>query len=178
MQTNDPAYLFERYGRLARVVSDERGLPVVAEVPRDTLRGLFMRAAHWREEVELPNHEVKLRPILPPGYIATDFAAHADWPVRALFGLSPIPVLRLDGTLHTEPGYDTRSGWWYQPSPDLAAFQAPVHLNAEAVRPAVAVNGQRRSWLAVARNSSICSFTRCVANARARAPARPPTARP
>jgi hypothetical protein len=136
MRTNKPARLFVRFGRLARVLSDEWGLPVIADLDRRALAGMLMRSAHWQMAIEGEN-DPKVKPILPPAYVVSDIAAHGDWPFPGLRGISSIPVLRPDGSLWSTTGYDAHSGWWYQPGPALADFQVPQHVSPDQLLQAV-----------------------------------------
>jgi hypothetical protein len=144
--TNDPAILFQRFGRLVAVVHDESGLPVITDVSHAGLRGFLMRAAEWEADVRLPNGQVATQAVQPPGYVVADIHAHGDWPLPALRGISPIPVLRADGSLHTAPGYDSLSGWWYEPGKDLGEqFSLSEPITTEHVRNAVVL---LTDWLA------------------------------
>ncbi len=141
MATNEPAYLFQRYGRLASVVPDEHGLPAIADVSQGALRGYLSRAAHWKLDVKLRSGEIETRSTLPPGYVVADIASHGDWPLPAPRGISPIPVLRSDGSLHTTPGYDHKSGYWYEPGGILAGrhFSIPDPIAAQDIQQAARV---------------------------------------
>ena len=114
--TNQPAYLFQRYGRLTRIVPDEHGLPAVADVSQSALKGILARSALWQAEVKTRKGEIVLERLQPPAYVVEDIASHGDWPLPALKGISAIPILRPDGSLHTTHGYDARTGYWYEPS--------------------------------------------------------------
>jgi hypothetical protein len=139
MDTNDPAYLFVRFNRLTSVQADERGLPKIIDVDHPYLRGLLMRAAYWKVAVKLRSGERDTRATQVPGYVPADVLAHGDWPFSPLRGISAIPVLRADGTLHTTPGFDEQSGYWYEPSLDLAGFHTPEHITEADVRAAAIV---------------------------------------
>ena len=138
--TNQPAYLFQRYGRLTRVVPDEHGLPTIADVSQSALKGMLARSAMWQAEA-LVWGQAQTKRIQPPGYVVEDIASHGDWPLPALKGISATPILRKDGSLHSTPGYDAATGFWYEPSGVLAnrPFIPPEHITREDIARAVQV---------------------------------------
>lgn len=53
----------------------------------------------------------------PPGYCPAAIAARGDWPgIRQLEGFTDCPLLRSDGTIIEQPGYDAATGLIFLPS--------------------------------------------------------------
>ena len=52
----------------------------------------------------------------PTPAIVNALLARGRWPIHPLVGISETPVVRPDGTIRQEPGYDEETGWYYSPS--------------------------------------------------------------
>lgn len=61
---------------------------------------------------------VEWQPALPSPAVISGVLARRQWPLRHLSSVSETPVLRPDGTLLQEPGYDRATGYVYRPSCD------------------------------------------------------------
>lgn len=115
-------HLFQRSGRLVRVVSTEptarqevrRGTraPVIAELPIAGLRDAITR----RCVLFKPDKDGNLKAAHPPEWLPSSVAARRHFPgFRELAGISTIPVLRPDGSIWQTPGYDLVTGMLYRP---------------------------------------------------------------
>lgn len=78
------------------------------------LRVEMSRSARWVKCSET-SEGTKYTPTLPPDWAVDAIIAHNELPFRRAVGISEIPILRPDGRLHREPGYDTSTGWIYEP---------------------------------------------------------------
>ncbi|MCK6502706.1 hypothetical protein L6R53_04800 [Myxococcota bacterium] len=91
--------------------------------------GLLHRVADWVRETERGP-----RPARVPPDIARDLCALPDPVVPRLTGLTPLPVLRRDGTVLAEAGYDAASGLFCRPLPALAAACSALPEPAASAR--------------------------------------------
>lgn len=114
---NHPPILFVRGGRLVHVVSDENGTHSIAQVTEAALRGRMTRCADFRRGWKNRNGEKTLCSTNPPIDVVRDVMALTaiDWKFPPLEGLAASPILRPDGTILTEPGYDPATQVVYAP---------------------------------------------------------------
>jgi hypothetical protein len=117
VRANDPPTMFVRSGLLSMIARDEDGAAGIKPLTVDALRGRlahaarFVRASRKGESVAMP----------PPKEMAQMLHAAGEWPgVPPLVGLSGVPVLRPDGTVHDAPGYDAGSRIFYDAGPSAA----------------------------------------------------------
>ena len=103
-----------RFGTaLVRVPDDTDGLDTLDAVK---LAGLLHRVADWVRE-----DEGNVRAARVPTDIARDLVALPDPSVPRLVGLTPLPVLRRDGSVLADVGYDVASGMFCRTDHALAA---------------------------------------------------------
>ncbi len=119
--------LFERAGRLVHVVPPQpaagdacrrpAGAPVVR--PLTDARVREMLAAHC-ELVKAPRPGKEPRAAHPPLWMVRALLERGSWPeLPSLEGVVECPVLRPDGSVLQEPGYDAGSGLYLMPSIDF-----------------------------------------------------------
>ena len=108
--------LFHRGGILVRVLRDNQpldgivrpgGSPTIQAMPAANLRERMTRCANFvkpgRKDQEIPAH--------PAAWLVSAVEARGEWPgLRHLAAVSDTPVLRSDGSVWQEPGYDKRTG--------------------------------------------------------------------
>ncbi len=134
--------LYQRGGKLVRTLRDgvsamagarmAPGALTVADVPPEQLRSALSRSAEWLQEVTKPGGESWLKPVLPPVWVVASVRTRGEWSFRPLRGVIEAPTLRPDGTLLTEPGYDSRTGLYYDPPVGLRVPVPVVPTHAEA----------------------------------------------
>jgi hypothetical protein len=121
-------------GGLAHVAADEDApLPVAASaLTPPVLAGLLAEHAYvYRlrtQETKDGKPKVVKEEVTPPGYILTAVLAGKTWPkVQPLRGIIGAPILRRDGTLLQEPGYDEATGLYLARRVDLPTVpEAPT----------------------------------------------------
>lgn len=86
------------------------GAPVILQLTRAALRDKLDRAANW-----VKCTREGLKSALPPAWVTEQVLARTGWPFPPLEGVVATPVLRPDGTLLDTPGYDSRTGLFYEP---------------------------------------------------------------
>ncbi|HEX4145893.1 MAG TPA: bifunctional DNA primase/polymerase [Pirellulales bacterium] len=120
---SDPE-LYQRGGVLVRVVRDaqpedgitrSRASSTIAAIPPAALRERMTRFAGFScltrqgdSVVEIPTH--------PTAWLVNAVHVRADWPgIRYLAGISDVPILRSDGSIWQDAGYDPRTGVLFEP---------------------------------------------------------------
>jgi len=111
---NTPPRLFVAAGRMSEVLPNEKQREVVREMTEAGLRGRLTRAADYCRktakgfvEVYPPQEVVRDLLALPPGLLG--------FPV--LDGVVSTPIVRPDGNIVAEPGYDSETRLVYAPEP-------------------------------------------------------------
>ena len=148
----DPA-LFQRGNMLVRVLREtatyydeagavrpmdlcrDPGAPRIAPVPPALLREKLTRFARWRSVKVIKGEEVAL-PAHPPAWAVDSLMHWGNWDeIRHLESIIETPVLRPDGTILLEPGYDAATGLLLEPHAEFPAVAKEPTL-VDAVRAA------------------------------------------
>ncbi|WP_017585507.1 hypothetical protein [Nocardiopsis ganjiahuensis] len=121
---------YVRNGALSQIVqvsgdvlaAQENTLPLaVVDVTADALRRLLARHAYLYKTSEKKDGTIKRTPVSPSVSIAKAALSETHWPkVRPLAGVVGAPVMRPDGTVLQDPGYDDATRLYYAPVRDLA----------------------------------------------------------
>jgi hypothetical protein len=135
-QSNDPPAVFVRGGQLARVVSDENGAPSVETFDRVRMRCRLSEVANFFA-VRKIDDSFELVGTNPPLSLAENVLAQTSWSLPPLAGIARAPILRHDGTIHTQPGYDPVSRLVYRPDPELALAPIPEYPDINEVHACV-----------------------------------------
>lgn len=130
---NDPPTLFTRGDTLARVQTNE-GTCRIVTLGEDHLRGHLTRAADF---MRWGRNEA--RHASPPRDVVRDILAAAEWGFPRLRGLIRTPMVRTDGSLLTQEGFDAATGLFYAPPPGFQLPPIPEHPTAVDVREAIAL---------------------------------------
>ena len=128
--------VYQRGGALVYVVADQSplrgitrpaGASRIAPLPLPTLREYLSGAAVWTTDGEDGPKVVHV-----PTTCVQAVAARGQWMgLRALEGIVDCPMLRPDGSVIEEPGYDEATGVIYTPSRKYPAVPAkPTHADA------------------------------------------------
>jgi hypothetical protein len=129
--------VYQRGGELVRVsveVPPTDG-PAVSVVPRiESIPGPALRDVISRRVQFVKVTEEGERPAHPPAWCVGAVGARGTWAgVRPLAGVVSFPVLRRDGTVLTEAGYDARTGLFlHWPHAPLPIPDAPTATDAKA----------------------------------------------
>lgn len=113
--------LYQRGGILVRVIRDRQptdgilrceGSATIQVMPAANLRERMTRVATFtklnRNEVEVAAH--------PAAWLVSAVDARGEWDgIRHLMGLSDTPILRTDGSIWQQAGYDERTGVLFEP---------------------------------------------------------------
>lgn len=127
--SNKPPAIFERGGEPARVGTDERDEPVIQTLGVDEIRHHMCASADYYKLTA----KGEVNQVNPPSDIAKDILASPARPFPALTGIVETPYLRPDGTVHSEPGYDPATRYYYAPAPGFAMPPVPEFPTPEDV---------------------------------------------
>ena len=101
---NDPPFLFVRSGQMVAVTTDEKNRQVIIEVSEAVLRGRLTRSADYFRT------NAKGDPVdcAPPIEVVRDILAlpRGDWCLHSLDAVVEAPILRPNGSVLANPGYD------------------------------------------------------------------------
>jgi hypothetical protein len=111
---NNPPKIFVRMGELVRIQADEDGRPCIKELSEAGLRHYLTQAADFMRAGKDGATKVS-----PPKDLVQNILAAPAWPFPALRGIVEVPVLRPDGSILGEPGYDLVTRLYYAPTPGL-----------------------------------------------------------
>jgi hypothetical protein len=132
-KANKPERIFRRTGTLTRISVDENRRPSTEALNESAFRGYLERAANF---IEIDSEGI-IHPIPPPLTVVRDCLALGDWQFPPLSGITEVPVMRPDGTVLTELGYDSASNLYYCPSPTLSVPPIPDKPTDSDVKAAV-----------------------------------------
>ncbi len=118
-RNNDPPQLFVREGALCRIRKNERNEPSIDVLNESAVRGILARSACWYKE----NERGGLTDISPPMDVVRDVLALGDLDFPPLISIIETPIIRPDGSLCSEAGYDPKTHLLYLPPVD---FQLPL----------------------------------------------------
>jgi len=129
---NHPPFLFRRAGGLVRISRDEKNHPKIINLTDVQLRGMIARSASFFKETEKG-----LVATAPPMDTVKDILALGEWSFPALEGLVQAPVMRPDGTVFTEPGYDPQTRLYYVKPDDLFVPPIPENPSTQEVQESI-----------------------------------------
>lgn len=125
-RANDPPELFVQGGRLVRYRADEDGRPMVEALTRDELRIEAVRRISFERTVTRKDGGIDVKFVNPPPDLLSNVLKLGEWEgIPPLAGVVEAPVLREDGSVVSDPGYDPASGLLLHPSDGLERFRLP-----------------------------------------------------
>ena len=131
---NTPPILFIRAGRLVRVFPDERGRSVIETLTIDHVRGYLSLAADflWNGA----SHKN------PPDAVVGGVRSMGGWQMPRLEGVTETPVMRPDGSVLANSGYDADTRLVYAPADNLALPPIPQSPSRDDVQAAFSLLGE------------------------------------
>jgi hypothetical protein len=134
LRINSPPHIFVRSDGLTRQKINEKGAPVLQHLNENMLRGILARSAKYVRT------KGRSQPIdyNPPLDVVRDILSFGSWPgIPPIEGIVESPVIRQDGTILDQPGYDAASALFYAPSDSLKTLNVPEKPSRdEAIRAA------------------------------------------
>lgn len=132
---NDPPFLFVRDGRLVAIRINETGRYVIYELSDVQLRGHLTNLASFYILTESGRKNCP-----PPLYVAKDILGLANLAERfdGIQAITEVPVLRPDGTVLDQSGYDAATKLYYAPVAGLEFPPVPTNPTPADIEEAVA----------------------------------------
>jgi len=116
---NNPPRIFQRGGGLCRIISIDGNRYKIDDMTDYALRNEMSLASKFEK---FDGHGKECH---PPLDLAKSVLALGKWEMPFLNGLINAPVMRADGTLLLEPGYDAATGLCYLPEASLEVPSIP-----------------------------------------------------
>ena len=127
---NDPPKIFQRATDPVHIDQDDQGRPVITELPEAVLDSYIHQAANFIRESDDGVRQVDL-----PKRHVQRMMETMSFP--ALESIVEVPVMREDGSLLTEPGYDEASKLYFEPAPGLKIPDISLNPTDEEVEKAI-----------------------------------------
>ena len=124
--TNNPPKIFTRSGKIVRLECDENQHLSIGIFDENSFLGIMARSADFVG--------VTGKPVLPPRSVAKDILSLPYYSFHPLIGIVTTPVLRPDGSVLSEPGYDRDTRLYLAPDPDLKFDEIPNIPTSEQIK--------------------------------------------
>jgi putative DNA primase/helicase len=128
---NEPPTIFKRGGSLCRLDEIADGEFVINQINKGALKGILAEAARWTKWEEKDDGEKFHKDVYPPAAVAEVVISYGDWPVPWLNGITNTPIIRSDGSIFNEQGFDDRTGYFYIPDEDFDLPEIPENPTKE-----------------------------------------------
>jgi 5S rRNA maturation endonuclease (ribonuclease M5) len=143
---NNPPFLFNRSGQLVTVVTIREKdklnrtieRPVIRNLGESALRGYMARSADYVRTSKSDTETVH-NSCSPPIDVARDILALSDWPFPLLRDVVQVPIMREDGSIMAEPGYDPETALYYAPAEGFMLSEIPSNPSKFDIESAVAL---------------------------------------
>jgi hypothetical protein len=137
IQANTPPAVFVRAGSVSRVMRDENSVPKIETFDRVRMRCRLSEVANFFTLRKGEGGCYEQVGTNPPLSLAENVLAQTTWNLPPLAGIARAPILRHDGTICTQPGYDPPSRLMYCPDPDLKLTPIPEYPDSNEVQACV-----------------------------------------
>ncbi len=127
---NDPPTIFQRGTDPVHIDRDDQERPVIVELPDAALDSYIHDAANFIRESD----DGVRQDDLPKRYVQR-IRETVDLP--SVKGITEVPVMRKDGSLLTQQGYDEASNLYFEPAPGLDVPDIPLNPTEEDVQRAL-----------------------------------------
>jgi len=121
--------IYQREGFLVDVVpsAEPDGLSRISQIPASRLRELLSSVAMCKKRVKGENDSETLVSVAPPKDLVSMIIDRRHWPaLQALNGITRAPIVRPDGTVCTEPGYDVATSLFYEARCEVTVAKSPT----------------------------------------------------
>ena len=137
IQSNKPPSVFVRAGAVARVLRDENGVPKIEQFDRVRMRCRLSEVANFFTLRKGEGGCYEQVGTNPPLQLAENILAQTSWELPPLAGIARAPILRADGSICANPGYDPVSRLVYCPDPELKLTPIPEYPDGNEVQACV-----------------------------------------
>jgi hypothetical protein len=127
---NDPPIIFQRGGALCWVQDTDEGIRI-QDLTADMLRPIVAQAVNFVSREKDARGEIVIKKKKPPMDVVKATLAQQSYGTPALKGLITSPVLRPDGSVLLDPGYDSATGLYYHSDKPLAMPAIPARPTKE-----------------------------------------------
>jgi len=127
--------IYQREGFLVDILpsAEPDGLSRISPIPAARLRELLSSVATCKKRVKGENDSERLVSVPPPKDLISMVIERRHWPaLQALNGITRAPIVRPDGTVCTEPGYDAATHLFYEARCEVALSKSPTKDEAKA----------------------------------------------
>jgi hypothetical protein len=128
---NEPPSIFKRGGSLCRLHEIADGEYAINQINKGALKGILSKVARWTKWEEREDGTKFHKDVYPPGAVAEVVISYGEWPVPWLNGITNTPIIRSDGSILSEPGFDDRTGYYLIPDEDFELPKIPEHPTKE-----------------------------------------------
>lgn len=135
-QEKNPESLFMRGGKIVRINTDEKDRPYIDVVTEATLKLILDHIANFAKIVQTKDN-VEKQAARPPQDVVRSIYEYRRWKLSYLEGITEVPVLRHDGSVLTQPGYDSTSHLYYNPKPNLNLQPTADHPTENEVKESI-----------------------------------------
>jgi hypothetical protein len=126
MQFNDPPVLFRRGNKIVRVCTGELGEPFIEIVDQDILRSRFEQTATFYVTHKIDEGKFWTQIKHVPQTVLTSILSNVMiLDLHILYGVTSTPIIREDGSIVSNIGYDSHSKMYYLPIPDFILPDIP-----------------------------------------------------
>jgi hypothetical protein len=109
---NNPPVLFKRCGDICKIVEVNMGQYGIVKQNDHAIQHVVAKSSIW---ISGYHENGKPNEIYPPQSVIKAITALGEWPLPWLLSLTSIPIIRPNGAIHTTPGYDEVTHFYYQP---------------------------------------------------------------
>jgi hypothetical protein len=128
-KANIPPLFYVRSGMLVRFITDEHQRPKLEPVDETMVTSRLARIADFNTR----NQHRKITPCDPPPKVSKDILAIGSWPFPLITGIVEAPIIRPDGSIVIDPGYDPITGLYYHPAPSFNLIDVPEHPSKASI---------------------------------------------
>lgn len=121
------------YGQKLTQVGREASGPYLVPLDSNGLTFVLMRQAAVQKTTMTKDGDPRVQDVLLPPRVASVVLSNSRWSLPALRGISSTPLLLPDGTFQCTPGYNEKTGYYYEPRhviPDVPADPTPEQIEA------------------------------------------------
>jgi hypothetical protein len=138
---NNPPSMFMRGAQPVRVRRDEHDTPFIETITEAAMRGQLDRAASFAKWVKIPNteNELKAVPVAVPRDVVQDLMTSLNFRLPGLLSITEIPVIRSDGSILSQAGYDAQSSLFYAPEKGLVIPHISDNPTSQEITEAVSL---------------------------------------
>lgn len=127
--------VYQREGFLVDIVpsAEADGVSRISQIPASRLRELLSSVATCKRRVKGENDSESFVSVPPPKDLVSMVIDRRHWPaLQALNGITRAPIVRIDGSVCTLPGYDAASQLFYEARCEVTLPKSPTRDDALA----------------------------------------------